>query len=172
MIMKKTRNIILAFLSGFICLLPNIARADDEGDEEQDKVMMADIRITAMKDNTHALYSGEGSAKDSLEKLLNIFYYDQFRHFQDPRAPYFMFLSKKGDLALGVGGQVKIRGYFDWNGSIPNVGFIPYDIPIPKNPTEMKDLSASASGTGLFFTLLGSNNILCNYMAYFQADFS
>lgn len=133
---------------------------------------MNDVRITAMKNYTHALYSGEESPSDSLGRLLNIFYYDQFRHFQDPRAPYFMFLSKKGDLAFGVGGQVKIRGYFDWNGSIPNVGFIPYDIPIPKNPTEMQNLSASASGTGLFFTLLGNNKLLGNFMAYFQADFS
>ena len=141
-------------------------------DAQQDKVLMADQRITSMKDNTHVLYSGEKSPADSLERLLNMFYYDQFRHFQDPRAPYFMFMSKKGDLALGVGGQVKVRGYFDWNGSIPNVGFIPYDIPIPKDPTEMYSLSASPSGTGLFFTLLGNNKLLGNFMAYFQADFS
>ena len=36
----------------------------------------------------------------------------------------------------------------------------------------MKNLSASASGTGLFFTLLGNNKLLGNFMAYFQADFS
>ena len=125
-----------------------------------------------MKNNTHVLYSGERNPSDSLERLLNMFYYDQFRHFQDPRAPYFMFMSKNGDLALGVGGQVKIRGYFDWNGSIPQVGFIPFDIPIPKDPTSMNALSASASGTGLFFTLLGNNKLLGNFMAYFQADFS
>lgn len=160
---------ILLFL--LLCF-PASLLAEEISDSDKDKMMMTDIRIADMKDNTHVLYSGEGSPKDSIERLLNIFYYDQFRHFQDPRAPYFMFLSKKGDLALGVGGQVKIRGYFDWNGAIPNVGFIPYDIPIPKNPTQMKDLSASASGTGLFFTLLGSNKLLGNFMAYFQADFS
>lgn len=146
--------------------------AEDIVDAKDDKVLMSDLRITAMKDNTHVLYSGEESPKDSLERLLNMFYYDQFRHFQDPRAPYFMFMSKKGDLALGVGGQVKIRGYFDWHGSIPSVGFIPYEIPIPKNPAKMNNLSASPSGTGLFFTLLGNNKLLGNFMAYFQADFS
>ncbi|MCH5241416.1 MAG: hypothetical protein J1F67_03195 [Muribaculaceae bacterium] len=163
------KKIIL--ISLFLSVLVHL-KAEEVVDAEQDKVLMADQRISAMKDNTNALYSGEKNPSDSLERLLNIFYYDQFRHFQDPRAPYFMFLSKNGDLALGVGGQVKVRGYFDWNGSIPNVGFIPYDIPIPKNPAEMQNLSASASGTGLFFTLLGNNKLLGNFMAYFQADFS
>ena len=131
-----------------------------------------DLRIETMRNNTHVINNGDKTNSDSISRLLNIFYYDQFRHFQDPRAPYFMFLSKKGDLALGVGGQVKIRGYFDWHGSIPTVGFIPFNIPIPKDPTRMNALSASPSGTGLFFTLLGNNRLLGNFMAYFQADFS
>lgn len=132
----------------------------------------SDRRTEAMKQYVHAVNTGSINRQDSLDRLLNLFYYDQFRHFQDPRAPYFMFLSKKGDLAFGVGGQVKIRGYFDWNGSIPSVGFYPYDIPIPKDPTEMRNLSASPSGTGLFFTLLGNHSKLGSFMAYFQADFS
>ncbi|MCH5225604.1 MAG: hypothetical protein J1D77_06365 [Muribaculaceae bacterium] len=156
-----------------ICVVfPLVVKAEETPEETDEKSMMGDIRIEKMKDNTHIVFGGEGEKRDSLEKLLNLFYYDQFRHFQDPRAPYFMFLSKNADLALGVGGQVKVRGYFDWNGAIPEVGFVPYAIPIPKNPADMKALSASASGTGLFFTLLGNNHLLGNFMAYFQADFS
>lgn len=163
----------LKYILACVLLIGTLSgKAEEVIDGEEEDAAMSDIRIQNMKKNTHVLSSGEDVPTDSLERLLNTFYYDQFRHFQDPRAPYFMFLSKKGDLALGVGGQVKIRGYFDWNGSIPNVGFIPFDIPIPKDPTDMKALSASASGTGLFFTLLGNNKLLGNYMAYFQADFS
>lgn len=147
-------------------------QAKELTDTTQKKISVADKRIKAMGNDTHVISVGGESTPDSLARLLNIFYYDQFRHFQDPRAPYFMFLSKNGDLAFGVGGQVKVRGYFDWNGSIPNEGFIPYDIPIPKNPSSMRALSASASGTGLFFTLLGNNRLLGNFMAYFQADFN
>ena len=162
-------RIILAILS---LSTPLFLKAEGEKEGLVTDQGIADQRITTLKNNTQIVYSGNEQGRDSLGRLLNIFYYDQFRHFQDPRAPYFMFLSKKGDLALGVGGQVKIRGYFDWNGSIPTAGFIPYNIPIPKNPTEMNNLSASASGTGLFFTLLGNNKVLGNYMAYFQADFA
>lgn len=165
--MKKQYLFLFISLFSFI-----VGKAEEIVDANLDKVLISDQRITSMKNNTHVLYSGENSPSDSIEHLLNMFYYDQFRHFQDPRAPYFMFMSKNGDLALGVGGQVKVRGYFDWNGSIPDAGFITYDIPIPKDPSEMHALSASASGTGLFFTLLGNNKLLGNFMAYFQADFS
>lgn len=131
-------------------------------------------RIESMKTNTH--FIGEGStnkaAVDSVRKLLNMYYYDQFRHSQDPRAPYFMFMSKGGNLSMGVGGVVRLRGYYDWNGSIPVNGFSPYLIPIPKDPTSMRRLSATPAGTGLFFTILGNDDRLGNYMAFFQADFS
>ena len=158
--------ILMLTLSG----LPS--RGEEISDEHEDRALVADARIATMKDNTHIMYSGELTPKDSLERLLNIFYYDQFRHFQDPRAPYFMFLSKNADMAFGVGGKVKLRGYFDWNGAIPDVGFVPFDIPIPKDPADMKALKGTVSGTGLFFTLLGNNSLFGNYMAYFQADFS
>lgn len=130
-------------------------------------------RQRSMIDATHVIGSGdEVSKKDSISRLLERFYLDQFRHSQDPRAPYFMFLSKNGDIAMGVGGLVRIRGYFDWNGSIPISGFSPYSITIPKDPTSMKRMAATPAGTGLFFTVLGSNRLLGDYMAFFQADFS
>lgn len=129
-------------------------------------------RIETAKENTNLVGEISESQTDSLKNLLNIFYYDQFRHFQDPQAPYFMFMSKNGELAFGVGGQVKLKGYFDWNGSIPSINFAPYEIPIPKDPAAMRNLSASPQGTGLFFTLLGHNHKFGNFIAYFQADFS
>lgn len=130
-------------------------------------------RIKAAIDDTHVITLGdETAAKDSISRLLNMFYVDQFRHFQDPRAPYFLFLSKSGKVALGVGGLIRMRGYFDWNGSIPINGFSPYFIPIPKDPTSMRRLSATPAGTGLFMTLLGRSSFLGNFMGFIQADFS
>lgn len=131
-------------------------------------------RIEAMKASTHIISEGGTTpAKvDSLRNMLDMFYYDQYRHYQDPRAPYFMMMSRGGELSMGVGGMVRLRGFYDWNGSIPANGFAPYLIPIPKDPTSMRRLSATAAGTGLFFTILGRNTKIGNFMAYFQADFS
>ncbi len=131
------------------------------------------VRMKSMINSTHIIGAGEeGVMRDSLERLLTTFYVDQFRHFQDPRAPYFMFMSKSSKIAMGVGGLVRIRGYYDWNGSIPINGFSPYSIPIPKDPTSMRRLAATPSGTGFFVTLLGNHTLLGDYMAFIQVDFS
>ena len=50
---------------------------------------------------------------DSVRQVIATFYYDQFRHFQDPGAPYFLFMSKDAQLAMGIGGAVRMRGYYD-----------------------------------------------------------
>lgn len=130
-------------------------------------------RREAMKSATHVITEdGSKLPVDSIMNKLDRFYVDQYRHFQDPRAPYFMFMSKDGNLALGMGGLIRMRGYFDWNGSIPASGFAPYLIPIPKNPESMRKLWSTPAGTGLFFTLLGHNAIVGDFMGFIMADFS
>ena len=69
--------------------------------------------------------SGTIGYTDSIKALIEDFYYDQFRHFQDPDAPYFLFMSKDANLAMGIGGCVRMRGYYDWDGAIPASGFAP-----------------------------------------------
>jgi len=109
--------------------------------------------------------------QDSISALINQFYVDQFRHSQDPEIPNFMFLSKKADLAMGIGGQIMIKGLFDWNGSIPTPGFSIYQIPIPKNPASKQRLYGNAAGTGLHFVIIGKNRVIGNYTGYIEAGF-
>lgn len=149
-----------------------LSRADDKTDSVEPQTLLQQ-KQKELVNNTHVVVTGEDeSVKDSIEAFINMFYVDQFRHFQDPRAPYFMFLSKDGKLAMGVGGLIRMRGFFDWDGSIPASGFSPYAIPIPKDPTSMKRLFATPAGTGLFFTVLGKNSFMGSFMGFFQADFS
>lgn len=54
---------------------------------------------------------------DSVRRRISAFYYDQFRHFSDPAAPYFLFMSKDARLAMGIGGCVRMRAYYDWGGA-------------------------------------------------------
>ncbi len=109
--------------------------------------------------------------QDSAYKLIERFYADQFRNFQDPRAPYFMFMGKNADLAMGIGGMVRIRGWFDWNGSVPANGFSPYLISIPKDPTTKRKLDATPAGTGIFLTLLAHKPWLGYLMAHIEGNF-
>lgn len=149
------------------------AFAEEGANDSVSKLSPDRQRIQNMIQTTHIIGEGsEEAARDSLFRLLNNYYYDQFRHSQDPRAPYFMFLSKNGTMALGMGGVIRMRGYFDWNGSIPISGFSPYYIPIPKNPTSDKALAANPSGTAFFFTLLGHSSRFGDYVGHIEAGFS
>lgn len=136
-----------------------------------------DIETQKAIDNTQIIGLGGGSvrgsqANDSVRSLITRFYVDQYRHFQDPRSPYFMFLSKDSKLAMGMGGAVRMRGWFDWNGSVPANGFIPMLIPTEKLPTSDKVLKATPAGCALYFTVIGRNEVLGDFMAYIEANFN
>ncbi len=109
---------------------------------------------------------------DSVRRVISEFYYDQFRHFSDPGAPYFLFMSKDAQLAMGIGGAVRMRGYYDWGGAIPSPGFAPYLIPMQPDPTNMRHFATTPAGTCLFFRVIGRNKILGNYQLYIEANFN
>ena len=70
-------------------------------------------RLEAQKNSQHLIYIGNEASVDTsaVSKMIENFYIDQFRSFQDPLAPYFMLMSKSGNLAMGIGGVVRMRGW-------------------------------------------------------------
>lgn len=109
---------------------------------------------------------------DSVRREISKFYYDQFRHFQDPVAPYFMFLSKDAQLAMGIGGAVRMRTYYDMGEAMPTSAFSPYHIPMQSDPAARRALGVTPSGTELFFRVIGRNKTLGEYQLYIEADFT
>ena len=109
---------------------------------------------------------------DSIRREVSSFYYDQFKHFRDPDAPYFLFMSKEAGFTLGLGGAVRMRAYYDWGGAMPNTMFAPMQIPIPPNPTNMRHFGTTPSGTYVFLRALGYNKVIGNYQLYVEADFT
>lgn len=109
---------------------------------------------------------------DSMSRVIVSFYYDQFRHSQDPEAPYFLFMSKDAGLAMGIGGCVRMRGYYDWGGAIPASGFAPYLIPMTPDPTNERAFGTTPSGTCLFFRVIGRYKHLGQYQLYIEANFN
>lgn len=120
----------------------------------------------------NAKNGGREVSQDSLRKLIRRFYFDQFRHFRDPEAPYFFFMSRDASAGLGVGGTINTDVWYDWGGSIPDYGFKIYDIPIPADKANRRRLGSSFSGSSIFFTLLGKNRILGSYKTYIAMLFS
>ena len=127
---------------------------------------------------SHKIINIDGAPKastqynDSVKHLIEGFYYDQFRHFQDPDAPYFLFMSKDAQLAMGIGGCVRMRGYYDWGGAIPASGFAPYLIEMTPDPTHDRHFDTTPAGTCLFFRVIGRNKTIGNYQLYIEANFN
>ncbi len=138
-----------------------------------------DIQIdSTLKSNKIVFIDGRPAPQDtqhyvdSVRRVISAFYYDQFRHFQDPGAPYFLFMSKDATLAMGIGGAVRMRGYYDWGGAIPASGFAPYLIPMQPSPTDMRHFGTTPAGTCLFFRVIGRNKLLGDYQLYIEANFN
>ncbi len=131
---------------------------------DSDKVIFIDGKPSDEVERQHQI--------DSLRIVVRDFYYEQFRHFQDPDAPYFLFMSKDAQLAMGIGGCVRMRGYYDWGGAVPASGFAPYLIPMTPDPTNMRVLGTTPAGSSLFFRIIGRNKKVGNYQLYIEANFN
>jgi len=128
-----------------------------------------------LKNEHHVMYVGSGTESvtvDSLRYIMGKFYENQFRSFQDPLAPYFLLMSRDGKLAMGIGGAVRMRGWFDFDGAMPVNGFVPYLIPVPSDPKLRRRVGGTPGGTSLFFRIIGRNKTLGDITGYIQCDFS
>lgn len=163
------------------CMARNVVTGDSpecrDGDVTDMSVMTPEkIKEQKLKAGHKIVFVGNSdepqAPKDSIERMINMFYVDQFRHFQDPLAPYFLMMSKDATLAMGIGGAVRMRGWTDFKGSVPANGFCPYLIPVPANPEMRRRLGGTPGGTSLFFRVIGRNTLVKDFNAYIQCDFS
>ncbi len=166
------RKISFMVILGVVSVI--IANAQQKGNSYSDSLISlksASTKIVYL-DNKPEDKAGLQADKDSIMHVISNFYYDQFRHFQDPDAPYFLFMSKEAGLSMGIGGSVRMRAYYDWDGAMPTPSFAPYTIPIPENPLSKRHFSTTPAGTGLFFRVIGYHKIIGSYQLYIETDFT
>lgn len=167
------RNHIAVALSLLFVFLPVHSQ---DGDVWPPAPSLVDERIDSLS-RSHSIvgFDGQRSSRedaDSIARVIESFYYNQFRHSQDPEAPYFLFLSKDAGFMMGIGGVVRVRGWYDWGGAIPVNGFVPSLIPIPEDPTMSRRFGSTPSGTALFFRVIGRNSMVGTYQLYIEANFN
>lgn len=153
-----------------LCTLSVSAQSLSHVDTELDSAMRSNKVIFV--DGRPGTDSEKAADVDSIRRVISTFYYDQFRHFQDPGAPYFLFMSKDSGLAMGIGGAVRMRGYYGWNGAIPSTAFVPYLIPMTPVVAERRHIGSTPAGTCLYFRVLGQNKALGEYQLYIEANFN
>ena len=62
--------------------------------------------------------------QSSDSEVIRRMYEQNGRHFQDPRAPRFLFVDRTGKVALGIGGYVKGTMSADMGGISNNLDFV------------------------------------------------
>ena len=160
--MKKYLILASVLLAGRIS-----ASAKSNVDIQNDS-LASSARVITLQDGNVS------TSKPSVEaiKRITTFLYDQYRHAQDPGAPYFLFMSKDENMMMGIGGVVRMRGWYDWGNIMPGTAFVPYQIPMQRDPANNKKIGATPAGTALFFRLIGNSNFLGEYQAYIEANFN
>ena len=159
-------KLILPLLTLAAAAMPAAAQTQSLVDAHRDEVA------------ANAMYYEIGGTKytpeqaDSINRIISQYYYDQFRGFQDPEAPYFMFMSRDAQLAMGIGGCVRMRGWYDIGNVIQSNGFAPYLIPMTPGRIDDKRIGTSPAGTAIFFRVLGRNKMLGHYQLYIEGNFN
>ena len=161
----------------FLCVLMAVATCASRAqtiDTSMSSMTPEEISQAKMKQEHKVVFVGDGprAPQDSVMRMINMYYIDQFHHFKDPLAPYFLLMSKDANLSMGVGGAVRMRGWADFDGAIQANGFCPYLIPVPANPELRRRIGGTPGGTSLFFRVIGFNTIVKDFNAYIQCDFS
>lgn len=156
-------------------------------------LLVATAATAAVAANGQSLYDAQIDSTAKSSKIINIdgntasktpeeianlrrrvaqFYYDQFRHSQDPGAPYFIFMSKDNNMMMGLGGTIRMRGWYDFGAAVPGNGFSPYSIPMDPSPANHNKLGTTPAGTCLFFRIIGTHSKFGDYQGYIEANFN
>ncbi len=166
---------LITALCAVLAIAPQIVAAEPTDTLPTIPATAEQAHALEVRKSTKTLFfnnDGHQASNDSLRRLMDRFFTDQWRHFQDPQAPYFLMMSRDATLAMGIGGSVRMRGYFDFDGVVPTSAFMPYSIPVPRDRVNTRRLGATPSGTALFFQIIGTRKTLGNFSAYIQGDFS
>lgn len=135
----------------------------------------SDEQLQRLISSHHIIYFGDSQqVLDSVQKadLIESFYLDQYRHAQDPRAPYFMLMSRGGKMAMGIGGKIQALAFYDMHGMVDGNGFAPYNIPITTNPLAPNGMQMNMGNSAIFLTAFGNDRHFGNYIVYLEAKFT
>lgn len=92
--------------------------------------------------------------------------------FEDPAAPRFLFLDKKGAVALGIGGYFKAIGEYDFDGAVNNNDFYTNLIPVPFSAAQRQRFGASAAHSTIFLKMVTRPTKLGRIIVYIQTNFT
>lgn len=153
---NKSFSLLAAALMGAVPVCTTAAPAGIESDSVPSRaiILSGSADNAAAREHIAMMYSRENLA------------------FEDPAAPRFLFLDKKGRVALGIGGYVKGVGMYDVNGAIDDNGFTTYEIPVPFDPAQRQRFGADFSHSTIFLKIVARETRLGRVIVYIQTNFT
>lgn len=121
--------------------------------------------------NRAFILTGDSTTEGHRENIAEL-YSRIGQSFDEPGAPRFVFLDRKGEVALGIGGYVRGTGMYDFDGAIDQTGFDSYDIPVPLDPSQRQRFGADASQSTIFLKLVTRPTKYGRFTAYMQTGFT
>lgn len=91
--------------------------------------------------------------------------------FQQVEKPQFVFASKNNKFSFSFGGYINLRAGYDFMGSVDNIDFIPYDIPVPGNYDSKQKLMMDATTSRLFVKAIANTRALGRVVVFVDSDF-
>ena len=91
--------------------------------------------------------------------------------FQQPHNPQFIFTSPNNKFMLGLGATVTLRTSYDFMGTVDNIDFVPYDIPMTKSYANRQRVMMDASTSRIFLKGIINTESLGRIVAYTDIDF-
>lgn len=117
------------------------------------------------------IVSGDASHPQHIGNIATM-YTHMNQAFEDPAAPRFLFLDKKGTVALGIGGYLKATGMYDFDGAVPSDGFFTNKISVPLDPAMRQRFGASATHSTIFLKLVTHPTRVGRVIVYVQTNFT
>ncbi len=93
------------------------------------------------------------------------------RGFRQAPNPQFIFSTHDGNFALGIGGFINLRASYDFKGTMNNMDFVPYDIPMTSSWASRQRVMMDATTSRIFTKAVVNSSLLGPVVAYMDMDF-
>ena len=91
--------------------------------------------------------------------------------FQQVEKPMFIFTTNNNKFSLALGGYINLRASYGFDGTVNNIDFVPYDIPVPGNYATKQRVGMDASTSRLFMKAIINSRALGRVVVFVDGDF-
>lgn len=170
--MKTFRLLIVALLLAGTASAQRYERNDKRG-EYSPTVYLISVQEVDTNNNCSPCAMQEAAALNRLamDSATQDYIETHRPGFQQVEKPQFVFATKNNRFSFALGGFVQLRAGYDFDGSVDNIDFVTYDIPVHGNYNTKQKLMMDASTSRLYLKAITNTNALGRVVVFMDGDF-